>query len=66
MSMRIAFLANADNIADGIDRVLTELSKLRAAVKERDRKEIEALLEAARRKRASLIKYKIRKKELLS
>jgi prephenate dehydrogenase len=58
-------LANADNLADGIDRVLAELTRLRTAVKERDRKEIEALLEAARRKRASLVKYKIKKKELL-
>ncbi len=59
-------LANGDNIADGIDRILVELARLRKAVKERDRKEIEALLEGARRKRASLIKYKIRKKELFS
>lgn len=59
-------LANGENIIDGIDRVLTELAKLRTAVKAGDRQEIEALLEAARRKRASLIKYKIRKKELLS
>ncbi len=59
-------LANSDNIASGIDRALVELKKLQKAVKGRDRKEIEALLEAARRKRASLIKYKIRKKELLS
>ncbi|MBN1359944.1 MAG: prephenate dehydrogenase [Sedimentisphaerales bacterium] len=59
-------LANGDNIADGIERVLAELTKLRKAVQDRDRKEIEALLEAARRKRASLVKYKIRKKELLS
>jgi prephenate dehydrogenase len=58
-------LANADNIADGIDHVLAELTKLQKAVRERDRKEIEALLEAARRKRAALVKYKIRKKELL-
>jgi prephenate dehydrogenase len=59
-------LANDDNLAAGIDRVLAELTKLQKAVKERDRKGIEALLEAARRKRASLVKYKIRKKELLS
>jgi prephenate dehydrogenase len=58
-------LANGENIAAGIDRVLTELTRLQNAVKTGDRTEIEALLEAARRKRASLVKYKIRKKELL-
>ena len=58
-------LANSENLAEGIDRVMAELTKLKHAVKARDAKEIEVLLEAARRKRASLVKYKIRKKELL-
>jgi prephenate dehydrogenase len=59
-------LANRANIADGIDRAIAELSRLRAAIKSGKRRQIEQLLEAARRKRATLVKYKIRKKELPS
>jgi prephenate dehydrogenase len=59
-------LANRANIADGIDRAIAELAKLRAAIKGGKREQIEQLLEAARRKRATLVKYKIRKKELPS
>jgi prephenate dehydrogenase len=59
-------LANRDNIAAGIDRAMAELSRLRAAIKGGKRRQIEQLLEAARRKRATLVKYKIRKKELPS
>ncbi len=58
-------LANAENLAAGIDRVLVELTKLQKAVKTKDAEKIEALLDEARRKRAALVKYKIRKKELL-
>jgi prephenate dehydrogenase len=58
-------LANGENIAAGIDRILSELSTLRTAIRGGDRQEIERLLDAAQRKRAALIKYKIRKKELL-
>jgi prephenate dehydrogenase len=59
-------LANRANIAAGIDRAIAELAKLRAAIKGGKREQIEQLLEAARRKRATLVKYKIRKKELPS
>ncbi len=59
-------LANRRNIADGIDRAMVELSKLRAAIAKGQREQIEQLLEAARSKRAKLVKYKIRKKELPS
>ena len=58
-------LANGNNIADGIDRAITELSKLRTAIRDGKRDRITELLETARSKRASLVKYKIRKKELL-
>ncbi len=58
-------LTNADNVASGIDRVIKELSRLRKAVKDRDQKQIEKLLTQARSKRAALIKYKMKKKELL-
>jgi len=59
-------LANRENIAEGIDRVIEELTKLRAAIADGKREQIEQLLEAARKKRATLVKYKIRKKELPS
>ncbi len=59
-------LANRENIAAGIDRAIAELSRLRAAIKGGNRRQIEQLLEAARRKRATMVKYKIRKKELPS
>ena len=59
-------LANRENIADSIDHAIAELSRLRAAIKGGKRRQIEQLLEAARRKRATLVKYKIRKKELPS
>jgi prephenate dehydrogenase len=59
-------LANRENIVDGMDRAMAELSRLRAAIKAGKRERIEQLLDAARRKRATLVKYKIRKKELPS
>jgi prephenate dehydrogenase len=59
-------LANRANIADAIDRAIAELSRLRSAIKGGKRRQIEQLLEAACRKRATLVKYKIRKKELPS
>lgn len=59
-------LANRQNIADGLDRAMAELSKLQAAIREGKKERIEQLLEAARTKRAALVKRKIRKKELLS
>jgi prephenate dehydrogenase len=59
-------LANRQNIADAIDGAIAELLKLQAAVREGKKEQIEQLLEAARRKRAALVKYKIKKKELLS
>jgi len=58
-------LANRENIANGIDRAISELSKLQGAIREGKREQITELLETARRKRAALVKYKIRKKELL-
>lgn len=58
-------LANAENLTAGIDRVVVELSEMNEAVKAKDAKKIEALLDKACRKRAALVKYKIRKKELL-
>jgi len=59
-------LANTENLIAGIDRATGELSELRRAIKDRDREALEALLDGASKKRAWLVKYKIRKKELLS
>lgn len=59
-------MANSGNIADGIDRTIVELQRLQKAIRSNAREEIERLLAAAREKRAALVKYKIRKKELLS
>lgn len=59
-------LTNSGNIAGGIDKTICELSKLKRAIKSRDKKRIEYLLGKAREKRAALIRYKIKKKELIS
>ncbi|HSW00131.1 MAG TPA: prephenate dehydrogenase/arogenate dehydrogenase family protein [Sedimentisphaerales bacterium] len=58
-------LANRENIAAGLDRTIAELSRLQAAIRNGQRDRITELLETARRKRADLVKYKIRRKELL-
>jgi prephenate dehydrogenase len=58
-------LANRANIAAGIDRAIVQLARLQTAIKKGNRARIAQLLESARRKRAGLVKYKIRKKELL-
>ncbi len=59
-------LANSSNISNSIDRAVAELLKLQTAIRDGRREAIEELLEAAQRKRAMLVKYKIKKKELLS
>ncbi|MFZ2147015.1 MAG: prephenate dehydrogenase/arogenate dehydrogenase family protein [Sedimentisphaerales bacterium] len=59
-------LTNANNTTRGIDKVIAELVKLKKAMKKENKREIEKLLEKARTKRAALIKYKIKKKELIS
>ena len=58
-------VTNANNATKGIDKITTELAKLKKAIKSGDKKQIEKLLEKARTKRAKLIGHKIRKKELL-
>jgi len=58
-------LANADNVCRGIDRVVAELGKLKGALDAGDAKVVEKLLERARRKRNSLISYKMNKRELI-
>jgi prephenate dehydrogenase len=58
-------LTNPNNIARSIDKIITELSKLKKAIKHQDKRQIEKLLEAARNKRNKLLNYKIRRKELI-
>ena len=57
---------NAKNSVKGIERIISELEKLKRAIGSADKKEIERLLEAARNKRAALIKYKMKKEEIIS
>jgi len=58
-------LSNPDNVAKGIDRTITELSKLKRAVEGRDKEQVESLLKSARDKRSKLMKYKMKRKELI-
>jgi prephenate dehydrogenase len=57
---------NADNTTRGIDKITAELGKLKKAIKNGNKKQVEKLLEAARSKRSALINYKMKKKELIS
>lgn len=59
-------LTNAQNTGRGIDRIIRELLKLKEAIVTGNEKQTEKLLETARARRAELIKYKIKEKELLS
>ncbi len=57
---------NSENITKSIDKITTELVKLKKAIKSSNKKQVEKLLDAARSKRATLINYKIKKKEIIS
>jgi len=59
-------LTNINNAARGIDKVIAELEKLKRAIKNQNKVEIEKLLEKARGKRAAMIEYKIARKEIIS
>jgi prephenate dehydrogenase len=59
-------LTNAGNTTKGIDKIITELLKIKKAIKSRNKKQIENLLEMARKKRCAMINYKIKNKELIS
>jgi prephenate dehydrogenase len=58
-------LTNANNTTKGIDRIFGELSKLKTANKNQDKRHIERLLESARARRAAMINYKMKRKELI-
>lgn len=59
-------LTNTEYATRSIDKLTFELTKLKMAIKNEDKREVERMLEKARGKRAALIKYKMRKKELVS
>jgi len=58
-------LTNANNVARGIDRITLELANLRKAITSQNKKQIENLLGTARNKRAALINYKMKRRELI-
>jgi prephenate dehydrogenase len=58
-------LTNANNATKGIDKIGAELAKLKTAIRAQDRRQIEKLLEKARNKRKALVKYKMRRDELI-
>jgi len=58
-------LTNAKNTVKGIDRLISQLAKLKKAIRCGDRKRIEKLLEAAKAKRSALVEYKMSRKELI-
>ncbi len=57
-------LTNAENTAEGIDRLIAELGQLKTAILKKDEKRIQMLLEKARTRREAMIAYKIKQKEL--
>ena len=58
-------LTNIGNISKGIDKVVAELLRLKKAVNNKNRKQIEQLLKSARNKRNKLIDYKLEQKEII-
>jgi len=59
-------LTNVNNITRGIDKIIAELVKVKKAIKNENTQQIEQLLDKARTKRAILVKYKYKKKELIT
>lgn len=57
-------LTNVNNAMKGIDKIIAELVKIKKAIQKENKQQIEQLLEKARTKRANLIKYKYKQKEL--
>lgn len=59
------FYTNSANLCGRIDRTIAELAGLRDAIKAKDKKRIEQLLKKARSRRAKLIDYKLKNKEIM-
>ena len=58
-------MTNPRNVTKGIERVILELSKLKGALESGDKGHIDRLLKSARDKRSKLIRYKMKRKELV-
>ena len=58
-------LTNGDNAVRGIQRVVKELLRLQTAIRNQNARQIETLLDKAHHRRAEMIDFKIRNKELL-
>jgi len=58
-------LANSGNCAGGIDKLKKELDEFKKAIKAGDSTRLERLLGRARRRRAELVEYKLKKRELI-
>jgi len=56
---------NSGNVLKAIDRLTGELGKLKRALESGDRARLEGLLKSARDKRGELMKYKMKRKELV-
>jgi len=56
---------NVKNTTKGIDKIIAELLKIKKAIKSGDKREIEKLLKKAHNKRAAMINYKLKKRELI-
>jgi prephenate dehydrogenase len=58
-------MTNKSNIIKGIDRVIVELEKMKDALGQDDERKVNKLLTQARKRRETMINYKIDKKELI-
>lgn len=59
-------MANRNNIAGGIDRMVSELTKLKNDIQAGRKKKVESFLHKAKSKRDDLIDYKIKHREIIS
>jgi len=59
-------LTNVNNTTKGVEKIIAELLKIKKAIQKENKQQIEQLLEKARTKRANLIKYKYKQKELIT
>lgn len=60
------FVTNKRNSSKAIDMLIAELKRFKKAIKADDKKQIENILKKAGSKRANLINYKMKQRELLS
>jgi hypothetical protein len=58
-------ITNPTNINRGIDNVIKELLRLKTAIARNNQKQLKTLLEQACTRRAELINYKMKKKEII-